>query len=187
MGCRGRKINQMKKTIFIFILLIFFLQYSLFSMVAPLAAINSGILLSFLLIVFLRRNYFESIGWAIFGGLLLDYFSASPFGFYVVNFAVLVFLISMLRGKIALKEMHTSVVALVVFLGVILSDIISLIFFNFLNWVKIVEQVPVYDFSAKYFLLSAVLSIIGLVFYQIMLLVEKILGVGNKEIRLDKM
>lgn len=177
----------MKKTIFIFILLIFFLQYSLFSMITPLEPINSGILLSFLLIVFLRRNYFESIGWAIFGGILFDYFSESPLGFHVINFTILVSLISILRGKIALKEMHTSVVALLVFIGVILSDIISLIFFNFLSWVKIVEQAPIYNFSARYFLLSIVLSVIGLIFYQAVLLVERIFGIGIKEIRLDKM
>jgi cell shape-determining protein MreD len=156
-------------------------------MVGAFETINSGILLSFLLIVFLRRNYLESTGWAIFGGILADYFSESPLGFYVINFMVLVFLINTLRGKIALKEMHTSVMGLVVFVGVIFSDVFSLIFFNFLSWIKIVDQIPVYNFSAKYFLLSIVLSIIGLFFYQIMLLVEKIFGIGVKEIRLDKM
>lgn len=97
-------------------------------MIDGLGAINSGLLLSFLLVVFLRRNYLESIGWAIFGGLLMDYFSQAPLGFYIINFTILIFLVDILKRKIALKEMHFSTVSLIVFAGVIVSDILATLF-----------------------------------------------------------
>ncbi len=156
-------------------------------MIDKFETINSGILLSFLLTVFLRRNYIESIGWAIFGGLLMDYFSQAPLGFYVINFSVLVFLIDLLRKKIALKEMHFLTIALIVFAGVIFSDILSLFFSTFLVWIKITDQILTIDLSIKYFLVAGFSSIVGLLFYQLIMFIERVFGIGNREIKIDKM
>ncbi len=156
-------------------------------MIDGLGAINSGLLLSFLLVVFLRRNYLESIGWAIFGGLLMDYFSQAPLGFYIINFTILIFLVDILKRKIALKEMHFSTVSLIVFAGVIVSDILATLFFSFLSWVKITSQMQTFNFSIKYFFVSMVLSVVGLLFYQLIIFIERVFGIGSREIKIDKM
>ncbi|MBT7431681.1 hypothetical protein HN784_02460 [bacterium] len=177
----------MKKTIFLLILLIFFAQYSLLSMIGGAKNISQGILLTLLLVVFLRRNYLENIGWALFGGLLTDYFSSVPFGFNVINFTVLVFAMYVLKQKIALKEMHFSIVAFVVFLGLILSNLLAMSFSSILSVVKITAQISSIDFSVQFIIINASLAIIGFLFYRLVLIIEKVFGIGAMEIKIDKL
>lgn len=179
----------MKKTILILIILIFFLQYSLFSMIGEIERINARILLCFLLVIFLRRDYLENIGWAICAGLLVDYFSNVPFGFNVINFGILAFFVDMIRRKFALKEMHFSIVALIVFFGVIFSDFLAMIFYGLLNWAKIIKETSSIDFSFsfEYFLTVIILSVIGFLFHRIILVIENVFGIGSREIKIDRL
>lgn len=179
----------MKKTILILILLIFFVQYSLLSMISEIERINSGILLCFLLVIFLRRNYLENVGWAVCAGLLADYFSNVPFGFNVANFAILAFAVDVIRQKFALKEMHFSIVALIVFFGVTFSGFLAMIFYELLSWIKIAKQAPSASFSLsmEYFLTVMILSVIGFLFYRVILVIENVFGIGAREIKIDKL
>ncbi len=155
-------------------------------MIEGFSVFSTELILCFLLALFLRRTYLENLTWAFFAGLLVDYFSDSVLGFNVLVFAVIVFVIDFLKRKLALKEMHFSIVAIIVFFGTILSDFLILFFSNLLLLVKILDNPISIDFSWNYFLVKILLAVIGFFFYRTILFIEKVFGIGLREIRIDK-
>lgn len=78
----------MKKLLVLLAIILFLIQYSVISLEFGSLFVGPGLMASFLIAILLKEGFVRSLKWIIFVGLLLDYFSSTSLGTFVLIFLI---------------------------------------------------------------------------------------------------
>ncbi len=123
----------MKKIIFISLIVTFFAQISLFSVIGFWRENWQFLITTLLIVVFSQRNLGEGIFWMFLGGFLLDSFSSLPFGFYWFILLTLFFLIKTIEKIAPIKEKNKRYFIVLAFFLTVIFFGTKLIFIKIIN------------------------------------------------------
>lgn len=174
----------MKKSIFMLLIVLFLLQFSFLPMIFSDITVN----LVLLLVIALSIVYpFEkNIGWVILGAVLLDWFSVTGFGLYLLAMIIIAFLVDFVR-KDFLPERKGVIIPLMV---VVSAKIVFDVLLGLLNWIFEYYKLSHWygwAFSAGGYLYLkelVVMTLAGLVIYRIVEKMERSIGQGRMDLRL---
>lgn len=168
------------------ILIIFFLEYSFLPFVSPNLLVGTNLVVAFLLAIYFSRDFWESLGWTILVGLILDHFSVTPWGIYVAATLTLFLLVDLFRRKL----LPTKPEGHLIFLAFLLS------FFAFRFFLVVLSKlyeffrlIPVsgLQFELARFLISGLIfAIMGMLFYKLIKKMEKRFGESSGELKVDR-
>lgn len=177
----------MKKIIFLLVCVAFFLDFSFFPMLNTFFFSSANFLVIMIVAIILRRSFNESVGWAIFGGLLLDYVSSSFLGMHVLIFLLLVFLLNFVRNKLFSNNLGSLPLFVIFASAVVFFGMMKLLIYKMLSLAGVdpALQMPlVHPLGIVTF--GVVTALLGVVLHGTLRNLEHITGEGTSELQIDK-
>lgn len=164
----------MNKFIGIFVIIIFFLQFSFF----PFLELNINFLLALVMILAQRRFNFSGIFWIFICGILADIFSV-VFGLNLMGFVFIALLVNFITNYFVTFEGNRFTGSLIYLGGKVFFDLLKyffgLIFVQFGFIEKNIINFPDF-FSLKYFLSVVFFGVISVLLLSIYEKMEKMSG-----------
>lgn len=157
----------MKKIIFVVLIFIFLLDYSFFPFLFPTFPFKIHFTIIFLTALFLTRPFFESMGWAVLGGALIDYSSTLIFGLSTILILTLVLIFDLLRKKLLPTDLKIPALFLIFFCSQLFFEGLLLLLLSVFGMDEAIQSVfnsPLGWLQAL--LVKALFSIVGIFFYK---------------------
>jgi len=177
----------MKKVLFLFLLILFFLQYSFVGIISNSNIWSVGLIVGFVVSVSLKDKSMSGLIWAIGAGLLADYFSNMNLGTFVIIFIILVGMIEIYKTKFAQSQNKYVLVLVSMLIGVFLVDFLIYLFMETeMFFGKETDNVMLEGINfTYYFIAKAITALTGVAIYKI---IDRIYGLAGRnfpELKVD--
>ncbi|MEA2006670.1 MAG: rod shape-determining protein MreD [Patescibacteria group bacterium] len=177
----------MKKTLLIFIIVAFFLDYSFLPMLQMDISFGANFSLLVLVVVFLKRQYVESFWWAVLGGVLLDYVSSVPLGMFVFSFLLVGFGLEFFQKKLQTKAPNSFSLLFLFISSFVVVETSCFIVQQVAHFLGIISYTVVFEFESirQLLFLKVTLSFLGIFLFTIVDKIEWFAGEKSLKLKID--
>lgn len=176
----------MRKILFIFLILLFFIQYSFIDVVSSSNAWGVELISAFLISLWLKEGTQNKLVWAFIAGVLVDYFSSMNLGTYIIIFIFLSIMVELYKTKFVQSQKKIIMVFVAMFFGQIFVDLILFIFMKSeIFFGRNIDNVMFEGINIfHYFFVKLIMSLVGVGVYKIIDYIYEISGKNTLELKI---